>query len=55
MTSFGFSLGDIALVSTYAYDVYKSCKSAGESFAAVTADGKRQVQELRRVVLIFTA
>jgi hypothetical protein len=40
MANFGFSLGDIALVSTYAYNVYKSCQNAGDAFATVTADGK---------------
>ncbi|KAF2825088.1 hypothetical protein CC86DRAFT_467637 [Ophiobolus disseminans] len=36
--SFGLSLGDIALVSTYAYNVYKSCQGAGEAFASITTD-----------------
>ena len=42
MAKFGFSIGDIALLSTYAYKVYKSCQNAGESFAVITADGRIQ-------------
>lgn len=40
MAGFGVSLGDIALVGTYAYNVYKSCQIAGEAFASIISDGK---------------
>ena len=39
MTSFGFSLGDIALIGNYAYSVYKSCKNAGDNFKEIAKDG----------------
>lgn len=42
MANFGFSIGDIALLSTYAYKVYKSCRDAGASFKTITADGMIQ-------------
>jgi len=39
MASFGFSIGDIILISNYAYSVYKSCKNAGDNFKEITSDG----------------
>ncbi|KAF2825087.1 hypothetical protein CC86DRAFT_370885 [Ophiobolus disseminans] len=38
MANFGFSIGDIILISRYAYSVYKSCKHAGEEFKSIAAD-----------------
>lgn len=40
MANFGFSAGDIILVSKYAWDVYKVSKHAGEDFKGITIDGK---------------
>jgi len=40
MASFGFSIGDIILISNYAYSVYKSCKNAGDNFREITSDGE---------------
>ena len=40
MANFGFSAGDIILVSKYAWDVYKASKRAGEDFKDITTDGK---------------
>jgi hypothetical protein len=62
MASFGFSLGDIALVGTCAYNVYKSCQNAGEAFATITADGGPNLKPFRlwltlaysQLVTIFT-
>ncbi|KAH7397254.1 hypothetical protein BKA66DRAFT_566381 [Pyrenochaeta sp. MPI-SDFR-AT-0127] len=47
MASFGFSIGDILLVSDYAYTIYKSCKSAGDAFKTITSD----VNSLRSLLL----
>ncbi|KAI4911435.1 uncharacterized protein J4E92_010248 [Alternaria infectoria] len=38
MASFGFSIGDIILISNYAYSVYKSCQNAGDNFREITSD-----------------
>jgi hypothetical protein len=40
MASFGFSVGDIVLVSNLAHDVYKSCRNAGKDFRAIRYDGE---------------
>ncbi|KAF2641034.1 hypothetical protein P280DRAFT_300321 [Massarina eburnea CBS 473.64] len=47
MANFGFSLGDIILVSNIAYTVYKSSKHAGKDFKVITADVKSLRSHLR--------
>ncbi|KAJ4376351.1 hypothetical protein N0V83_001634 [Neocucurbitaria cava] len=49
MAGFGFSLGDIALVTNYAYTVYKSCKNAGDAFKSIRLD----VASLRSLLLVL--
>jgi hypothetical protein len=39
MAGFGLSIGDIVLVSNFAYSVYKSSRQAGDDFKDITADG----------------
>jgi hypothetical protein len=46
MMSFGFSIGDFIAVGALAWNVYKSCKAAPESFANVSLE----VQSLHAVL-----
>ncbi|EON62359.1 hypothetical protein W97_01581 [Coniosporium apollinis CBS 100218] len=38
MAGFGFSIADIAAVGTFAWNLYKSCKHAGQEFRSLTGD-----------------
>ncbi|KAG9187131.1 hypothetical protein G6011_05002 [Alternaria panax] len=49
MTSFGLSIGEVILISNYAYSVYKSCKNVGGNFQEITAD----VSSLRSLLAVL--
>jgi hypothetical protein len=51
MTSFGFSLGDVIAVSSYAHKLYKSCKNARDSFKAITTDGAYRAISTKEILL----
>jgi hypothetical protein len=39
MASFGFSIGDIVLISKLALNLYNASKQAGQEFQSITDDG----------------
>ena len=51
MANFGFSIGDIILVSDIAYNVYKSARNAGNDFKAISIDGRVSPHESATAML----